>query len=102
MVWSPDSAMKVFVSAAFLIRAGRILSIWLSNSLGYRFSIISFRVSIEFLANCDLNESTSLINSLMTCDYYGLLADNRWGWYNAILLIVLHASNYLDQSPLLS
>lgn len=63
---SADSAINALVSAAFLRSGGSIVSIKGSKSLEETFSIIDLMVKIEFLANYDLKESTSLINSLIT------------------------------------
>jgi len=72
----------------------------LSRSLVFRFSIISFIVNIAFFASYDLSESTSFTSSLITYNYNGFEEAKRGLWYNAILLIILHASNCFYQSPL--
>jgi len=60
--------MKAFVSAAFLTNAGKITSIYESKSFGCRFSSNVLIVKMLFLANYDLKESTTLINSLIIAE----------------------------------
>jgi hypothetical protein len=56
--------MKMFVSAAFFITAGKIVSICGSISLAGKDSIIVFIVIKTFFESYDLKESTNLTSSL--------------------------------------
>lgn len=98
--WSDYSVIKTFVSAAFLISGGMIVSIKWSSSFAWMFSRIMFIVNIEFFAICDLKLSTCLINSFITGNCKGWLAAMRCLWYNTILLIMLQPSHCFYQSPL--
>ena len=82
------------VSAALLSRIGSTVSIWESVWLAESSVNSPWRAKQAFFDTWDRSESTGLTRSLKT----PMFCATTYLWNTAALLIVLQASNYLDQS----